>query len=356
MPYSSQDDSNRALLPLHFPNSKRQRSRISRPLSDKDFPKLVSHLGAQFNELVPDNLADTGAENIFTPTGPDPTLNYPPLTYQSLDISRSIVDFKHLDLRDNQTLSAFSGSLSKDYPTNRCGTMPAQNYERPSIVVDDAQGQPKTPTADNLHFYLPFDNSVGIKQESTSIASLAQVQPSSGPFVNPIMESLYPHGDIYSFGRAFEPARVAPAGLEASPYYNHSGRDTLNDFLGAQKIIQRWNPATSSITESDFLSDEPPSSTSSITGPSSLMNSDVTVCSHCPDRVFTGAPQNRQRNLRRHIFSDHGIGPRLTCPKCSASFTPGRHDNLERHLRNAHRTTSLTPEPVHRKMLAENVS
>ena len=74
-------------------------------------------------------------------------------------------------------------------------------------------------------------------------------------------------------------------------------------------------------------------------------------CPRCP-AIFTGSTANRNRNLRRHLQSQHSSQARLECPKpdCDTSFGPGRLDNLNRHLQQQHGVTK------HRKRKADEIS
>ena len=190
-----------------------------------------------------------------------------------------------------------------------------------------------------------------VKQESASFLPPAGAQLPNGPLVKYAQETLHPY-KMPSVNGVLETPHappVFPEGFGASLNDNYPGINISNKFLNAQIGTRKVDPAACSVTESDFLSDGSPSSTQSITEPSSRTDPNITVCPHCPDKVFEGTPQNRRRNLRRHECSDHGVSPRLSCRQCSATFKPGRYDNWKRHMKNTHGLASSTIQPVKKK-------
>ena len=197
-----------------------------------------------------------------------------------------------------------------------------------------------------------------VKQDSASFLPPAGAQLSNGPLVKYARETLHPH-EMPSANVVLETAPahpVFPEGFGASFNDDYPGINIPNKFLNAQVSKPKIDPAACSVTESDFLSDGSPSSTQSITEPSSRTDPNITVCPHCPDKVFEGTPQNRRRNLRRHEFSDHGVSPRLSCSQCSVTFKPGRYDNRNRHMKGSHGLTSATVQPVSCKRKANDIS
>ena len=78
---------------------------------------------------------------------------------------------------------------------------------------------------------------------------------------------------------------------------------------------------------------------SSPAGPTALMQplpkKPVTFCPSC-DAEFTGSPQNRTSNLRRHLRTVHHQGEPLYCDVSGCEKVCGRSDNLRKHRRNAH--------------------
>ena len=137
--------------------------------------------------------------------------------------------------------------------------------------------------------------------------------------------------------------------------YEHPSNDIPNMFLTTFQDVRRIDPASCSVTESDFWSEGSPTSPYSVTEPSSQTTRDITICPDCPDKIFEGKPENRRRNLRRHRFGEHSVDPRLSCPvpECTITFKPGRYDNLRRHLSQQHKLAPLSPSRVARKRKAQ---
>ena len=153
-----------------------------------------------------------------------------------------------------------------------------------------------------------------------------------------------------------QPSATMPlTGYGAPFFYEHPRNDTSNMFLTTFHDVRRIDPASCSVTESDFWSEGSPTSPHSVTEPSSQTTYDITVCPYCPNKTFEGKPENRRRNLRRHLFGEHSVDPRLSCPVhgCTTSFKPGRHDNLNRHLKQQHNMVLPSSSPVARKRKAQ---
>jgi len=140
----------------------------------------------------------------------------------------------------------------------------------------------------------------------------------------------------------------------ASSCYEYHDSDNPGMHLNTLQNTRRVNPTACSVTESDLLSDGSPSSTQSLTEPSSQTSVDITICPYCSNRSFEGESQNRRRNLRRHMLSEHGVDPRLPChvAGCPATFKPGRFDNLKRHMKQQHGRDSPPASPTGRKRKA----
>lgn len=132
-------------------------------------------------------------------------------------------------------------------------------------------------------------------------------------------------------------APLPPVGFGASEYSNHPGEKLLNTSLTTLQDLTTFDTVSGSVTSSDFLSDDSPPSTQPVSEPSSQTTVGITMCSRC-SQIFEGTPVNQRRNLRRHMHSNHGVHPRLSCsvPQCSTTFAPGRYDNLSRHMTLQH--------------------
>ena len=79
-----------------------------------------------------------------------------------------------------------------------------------------------------------------------------------------------------------------------------------------------------------------------------------TCCSHCPDKIFTG--KERKSNLRRHMRDNHKGLSQLECfvPRCTATFKPGRKDNLLKHVKKKHPDIPLPATSTKKKRKADS--
>ncbi len=105
----------------------------------------------------------------------------------------------------------------------------------------------------------------------------------------------------------------------------------------ASPVDDSFNQTHSSATSIDLLSTASAPITSMTSRARSESADSVTLCDLCPGTKFTGTPESQKRSLRRHNDEKHSDKPRLMCSRCDATFTPGRSDNLKRHMEQHHR-------------------
>ena len=78
--------------------------------------------------------------------------------------------------------------------------------------------------------------------------------------------------------------------------------------------------------------------------PSPKTAPNTSVCSHC-SATFTGNPQHRTSNLKRHERTMHRGRSKLLCPESGCGVEFSRSDNLRKHRKTAHGIE----EPVRRQ-------
>ena len=68
-----------------------------------------------------------------------------------------------------------------------------------------------------------------------------------------------------------------------------------------------------------------------------MPDSETTYCSSCP-ATFTGTPQHRRSNYKRHMRTSrrHSAHAALKCPELGCKSTLMRTDNLAKHLQSQH--------------------
>ena len=81
---------------------------------------------------------------------------------------------------------------------------------------------------------------------------------------------------------------------------------------------------------------EPLSPASLLSTTSFETDDNIARCLECPDAIYRG--RYRKTNLQRHQRDHHNDRSRLKCvvPDCLETFTPGRRDNLLRHVETQH--------------------
>ena len=176
-------------------------------------------------------------------------------------------------------------------------------------------------------------------------------------YLSPNLGATSIHTDVPSVTIAAPP--LPPVAFGAPPYYNYPGSNYLDISPLNLQTMDLTDPTIHSVVSSDFLSGDSPSSSQSISEPSSQTTATVTTCPHCLDKTFDGAPQNQRRNWRRHMFSEHGVNPRLECPLqgCRVTFKAGRLDNLKRHMKQkSHEGPLLSTVSTARKRKAGEIT
>ena len=138
---------------------------------NQDIAKPLSYLGAQFNVM--------NEENINISPGPGISSLAPAHFYPaSLDIGLSTAAPEDLDPNDDKTLYTPNDSPCKDRQSSNIHGIQddvellTYTYKRPWIVVDDDQGRPTMPIADDFLFCSSYDDSV---RPSTLVRSAYQL-------------------------------------------------------------------------------------------------------------------------------------------------------------------------------------
>lgn len=97
---------------------------------------------------------------------------------------------------------------------------------------------------------------------------------------------------------------------------------------------ESFKPKTSPATSIGLLSTTSGLTTPTASTAGSESASGVTLCDLCPDIEYTGTPESQKRSLNRHNKVKHSKKDKLRCSTCGTTFTPGRSDNLKRHLKD----------------------
>ena len=81
-----------------------------------------------------------------------------------------------------------------------------------------------------------------------------------------------------------------------------------------------------------------------------MPESEMTHCSFCP-ATFTGTPQHRRSNLKRHMRTArrHSAHAALKCPESGCARTLMRTDNLAKHLQSQHGISASSDRQDHIK-------
>ena len=81
-----------------------------------------------------------------------------------------------------------------------------------------------------------------------------------------------------------------------------------------------------------------------------MPDSETTHCSTCPAK-FTGTPQHRRSNYKRHLRTSrrHSAHTALKCPESGCTSTLMRTDNLAKHLQSQHGISTSSDRQDHVK-------
>ena len=127
------------------------------------------------------------------------------------------------------------------------------------------------------------------------------------------------------------PYTTNPTGVFYTTTPSDISRPTSSTY--ASPTNESFRPRSSPATSAGLLSTTsgPTTPTPSTTGSES--GSGVTVCELCPDVIYRGSLESQRRNFNRHNEDKHHNKEKLKCPRCVATFAPGRIDNLNRHMK-----------------------
>ena len=130
---------------------------------------------------------------------------------------------------------------------------------------------------------------------------------------------------------------LPPVAFGAPAHYNYPSSLNPTVWLSSLHDLKTVSASTCSVKSSDYLSDTSPSPIRAISEPSTPTATSYTKCPSCP-KMFTGTSASQRRSLRRHVFSSHNMGNRLSCldHTCSETFSNGRPDNRKRHMVQKH--------------------
>ena len=125
--------------------------------------------------------------------------------------------------------------------------------------------------------------------------------------------------------------------------------ENLSTYQHSDSVYSREGTPSVQSPLSCNYSNEPLSPASPSPSISFKTDDSVTRCLECPDVSFEGP--NRKNSLHRHQRDHHNGRLPLEClvPECTVTFTPGRKDNLLRHVRATHPDFSLPASTIKRK-------
>ena len=165
--HSSHNDPNMAWHLLDSHGLQNQSTHESGLTWSQDNTESFSYLGAQFGVAVPNFPMITNEENLITSRGSDISpLALADCYPTSLDIDLSTETTEDLKSKDDQPLYTLNDSPRKNRLSSNSDAVQdnaellTYTYKRPCIFVDDDQGQPTMPIADDLYFYSPYDASI----------------------------------------------------------------------------------------------------------------------------------------------------------------------------------------------------
>ena len=132
------------------------------------------------------------------------------------------------------------------------------------------------------------------------------------------------------------PSTISLSGHNSPAFYMHANSVPSCTFLPSLKNTGTTNTSSGLATLSTVSSDGSSSLERAASESTSKMSSRFTKCSRCV-KTFRGKPNDQKKNLLRHELAVHS-NSRVNCPfpTCARTFTPGRMDNIQRHMKSTH--------------------